>query len=154
MAREFGPLRLKPLDLVIATTALQLIVGKRSSLIKNWGILLVCAGALVVSQARSDSTLLWMGLGLPVLLFVVLPVLRGMSRPAFTLAVTDRGLLVRTSAIETLYLRVDVRRVRTVLGRMLIPISGQSVLVVPIVQIGEEAAIDLRRQVLALPFIG
>ncbi|WP_205651051.1 hypothetical protein [Tsuneonella mangrovi] len=77
-----------------------------------------------------------------------------MSRPAFTLAVTDRGLLVRTSAIETLYLRVDVRRVRTVLGRMLIPISGQSVLVVPIVQIGEEAAIDLRRQVLALPFIG
>lgn len=150
--REYGPVKLGPLDMVVGLAAVRLVIGSGRVRAIIWALLAVCAAGAVLGAVQGDALLLALGLLIPVLLLVLLPMIRAAQFPAFTLEFTSRGLIGKSATAETLYLGVQPARMRTVLGRLLIPLSGNLVIIVPLRQIGEEAAAQLRRDVLALDF--
>ncbi len=150
--REYGPIRLGSLDTLVAVNALRFVVGGSGLRASFWFILLALLFLVVGGVLAADSGMVFIGGVSALALFVVIPMMQGRRRNEFFIEITDRGLLVRTGQIETLYRKIEAGRIRHILGRLLIPVTGRLVVVVPIAQVGIDVAGAIEREALALPF--
>ena len=153
MGRAIGPIKLGTLDMLIGLTAMRLLFGSRVHKLSQWFLGIWLIGLTAYSF---QSAAFWAAGGVGaffLFIFIVSPILAGVSHVPFTLTVTDCGLLGKSGSIETLYRAVKAGEIRVVFGRLLVPVDGAQVIIVPKSQVGIEALELLRRDLLALPFI-
>jgi hypothetical protein len=94
-----------------------------------------------IATGAVTGALLW--------LLVVSPALSGFRRTEVALRMSDAGLLAVTDQVENLYKDIDARRMRSVFGRLLVPVSKHCVVIVPKQAIGPENLEKLRTELIA-----
>lgn len=149
MQSSYGPYRLGPIDIFIAVNALRFLMLPITS--RLFWVTFFAASVLLVGWIISIGDPIGISAVTGVFLWtlIVSPALSGLRTTEVALRMTDAGLLAVTNQIENLYKDIDASRMRTVLGRLLIPVSNQCVVIVPQQAVGAKNLEKLRAELIA-----
>jgi len=140
---EYGPYRLGPVDLITGTFALRFMVLPVAQRVWQFATYGVMAALAVFGAAIGDWWLFGAGIFLPAFLMILGPTISGLRSVPVRLRLTGQGILAMTGEVENLYKSVDVRRMRVFMGRLLIPVTRNCVLIVPDRVVGEGGLVKL-----------